>query len=79
LQYLFFKDKKNLAKNELICYNFVFNLFYGIVAQWLEQGAHNALVAGSSPANPTIWQNQGSVIRDFLKRQQKEKSPNSLL
>jgi hypothetical protein len=27
--------------------------FLGIVAQRLEQGAHNALVAGSIPANPT--------------------------
>jgi hypothetical protein len=27
--------------------------WYGPVAQWLEQGAHNALVAGSIPAWPT--------------------------
>jgi hypothetical protein len=27
---------------------------YGPVAQWLEQLAHNQLVAGSSPARPTI-------------------------
>lgn len=26
---------------------------YGGVAQWLEQRAHNLLVAGSSPATPT--------------------------
>ena len=26
---------------------------YGPVAQWLEQGAHNALVGGSSPSGPT--------------------------
>ena len=25
----------------------------GPVAQWLEQGAHNALVGGSSPSGPT--------------------------
>jgi hypothetical protein len=25
----------------------------GAVAQWLEQSAHNRLVAGSSPAGPT--------------------------
>lgn len=28
---------------------------YGGVAQWLEQSAHNRLVAGSSPAAPTNW------------------------
>ena len=27
---------------------------YGLVAQWLEQPAHNRLVAGSNPARPTI-------------------------
>lgn len=27
----------------------------GDVAQWLEQSAHNRLVAGSSPAIPTIY------------------------
>lgn len=32
---------------------FVVPDFFGIVAQRLEQGAHNALVAGSNPANPT--------------------------
>ena len=26
----------------------------GPVAQWLEQGTHNPLVAGSNPAGPTI-------------------------
>ena len=26
----------------------------GLVAQWLEQGTHNPLVAGSNPAEPTI-------------------------
>ena len=26
----------------------------GPVAQWLEQGTHNPLVAGSSPAGPTV-------------------------
>lgn len=26
----------------------------GAVAQWSEQSAHNRLVAGSSPASPTI-------------------------
>lgn len=29
-------------------------LQYGPVAQWSEQSAHNRLVAGSSPARPTI-------------------------
>lgn len=29
------------------------NLF-GLLAQWLEQGTHNPLVAGSNPAGPTI-------------------------
>jgi hypothetical protein len=33
--------------------------FCGRVAQWLEQGTHNSLVAGSSPAAPTIY---GSVM-----------------
>ena len=27
---------------------------FGPVAQWLEQGTHNPLVAGSSPAGPTV-------------------------
>ena len=30
-----------------------FPIFCGAVAQWSEQGAHNLLVAGSSPAGPT--------------------------
>ncbi len=25
---------------------------FGVVAQWLEQGAHNALVLGSNPSSP---------------------------
>ncbi len=28
--------------------------YYGGVAQWLEQSAHNRLVPGSSPGTPTI-------------------------
>ena len=28
--------------------------YLGPVAQWLEQGTHNPLVAGSSPAGPTV-------------------------
>ena len=27
---------------------------FGLMAQWLEQGTHNPLVAGSNPAGPTI-------------------------
>ena len=30
----------------------------GLIAQWLEQSAHNGLVAGSNPAEPTkLFQN----------------------
>ena len=29
-------------------------MLFGPVAQWLEPAAHNGLVAGSSPAGPTI-------------------------
>ncbi len=39
------------------------NLFDdGRVAQWLEQGAHNALVAGSIPASPTKINRQTSFL-----------------
>jgi hypothetical protein len=27
---------------------------FRLIAQWLEQGAHNALVGGSNPSGPTI-------------------------
>ena len=28
---------------------------FRLIAQWLEQGAHNALVGGSNPSGPTIF------------------------
>ena len=30
-----------------------YHLWFGPVAQWLEQGTHNPLVVGSSPTGPT--------------------------
>ncbi len=39
---------------------------HGGVAQWLEQSAHNRLVAGSSPAAPTII----SVFKSLPKKGQ---------
>jgi hypothetical protein len=43
----------------------------GPVAQWLEPAAHNGLVAGSSPAGPTI------IVHSLLKRLPKEFSVGS--
>ena len=37
-------------------------LYYGIVAQLVEQGPFKAKVAGSSPANPTIFQKFSSLL-----------------
>ena len=37
----------------------------GGIAQWLEQGAHNALVGGSSPSPPTSFARaKGAVLRN---------------
>lgn len=33
--------------------NPLMRLFYGLLAQWLEQGTHNPLVRGSNPRGPT--------------------------
>ena len=40
---LFYTNMRNKIRNAL----------FGPVAQWLEQGTHNHLVAGSNPAGPT--------------------------
>ena len=40
-----------LSYYSILCYNF--EVIAGGIAQWLEQAAHNRLVAGSSPAAPT--------------------------
>ena len=36
-----------------ISYRLFYHLWFGPVAQWLEQGTHNPLVVGSSPTGPT--------------------------
>ncbi len=36
-----------------LIYFMVYQIF-GAIAQWLEQAAHNRLVAGSNPAGPTM-------------------------
>ncbi len=38
-----------------MCIKLIICAFHiGGLAQWLEQGAHNALVGGSNPSSPTI-------------------------
>ena len=39
---------------------------HGGVAQWLEQRAHNLLVAGSNPATPTIRKHRTIVLFNIL-------------
>jgi hypothetical protein len=43
----------NIALQKLLYFSTITS--NGRVAQWLEQGAHNALVAGSIPASPTTF------------------------
>ena len=44
----FYSKSRNYGVNK-----FLIKVFFGGIAQWLEQGAHNALVGGSSPSAPT--------------------------
>ncbi len=41
----------------------------GPIAQWLEQGTHNALVAGSNPAGPRTYRERRSLFLRGLLRQ----------
>lgn len=41
---------------------------YGPIAQWLEQRTHNSLVAGSSPAGPTIILEGMVTASDFQRK-----------
>jgi ATP-dependent protease HslVU (ClpYQ) peptidase subunit len=53
---------------KLLSFSFYLLSSFGGIAQWLEQSAHNRLVAGSSPATPTIKKSNLSLERrrDFF-------------
>ena len=42
----------------------------GLVAQWLEQSTHNALVGGSSPSEPTISPCADWMLNSYAKHAQ---------
>ena len=63
-----YNSYRNLLYSSLLTTHVTTTYGYGDVAQWLEQAAHNRLVAGSNPAIPTKIDRENAYIlyRRFL-------------